>query len=325
MSLVADLAGALRALERLRPSSSAARIAICAGFRVELVEQREERPAPAANSASPPLAPPRRSEPGRPQPAPQRPEPRPTEIEQLEAQPTARPQWLGKHTIPAPPLPEARPKSLPARPAGAQPCLLPLASRRSLLLELTARKAATGPLDLARLVDQVARGRQIGRLPRRAASHLPARILLLLDAGPGMDPFAADQLAFAAALRRAVGHERIRVLRFAGSIVWGPRDPRAAEGAGLGEVQAGDAIVILGDLGIGPRSLPLPAGELDALTAKGCRVLVLNPYPPDRWPAAMGSSAVILHWHEALRSADLRKARTRAATSGPQAGASDAA
>ena len=319
MSLVADLASALRALERLQPASSAARIAICAGFRVELVEQREARPAPAVNSASPPPASPRRSEPRLPEPAPQRPEPRPTAIEQLEAQPTARPQWLGKHTIPAAPPPEARPRTLPARPAGAQPCLLPLASRRSLLLELTARKAAAGPLDLARLIDHVARGRQIGRLPRRIVRHLPARILLLLDTGPGMDPFAADQLEFAAALRRAAGRERIRVVRFAGSIAWALRDPDGDGKPGLGEVQADDAIVILGDLGVGPRSLPLPADELEALAAKGCRVLALNPYPPDRWPAGMATSAVMLHWHEALRSADLRKARTRATASGPEA------
>lgn len=313
MSRIADLAGLLRAMQQLQPADDGARSLIARQFGITLVRDTpsEERPAARRN---PPPAPLKRSfsDAQEPKEKRQRPEPRPTEVEVLGEQRAAPPAWLGDRTLPVAPVPgDARSKA-DVRPTGEQPCLLPIGSRRTILLELAGSLEARGALEVGRLVQEVARGRIVHRLPRRRIRRLPPRIVLLLDEGPGMDPFAADQLHLADALRRVAGAERVQASCFSDRITDGLRDPLTGCGAQL-PAGAEDVLVVLSDLGIARQYPAAGIAELDDLCAEGRRIVVLNPFPPERWPACAPGGPVVLHWHEGLRVGDVRRAKMRRA------------
>lgn len=308
MSKIADLAGLLRALDHLRPEDDATRRRIGRQFGITLALQAVAQPAPAAPETPRP-APLRRSfaEAQAPTPRRERPKPLPTRSERLGEQRAAPPAWLGARTLPvaAPAAPFA-PGAGVLSPADSL-CLLPGASRRTLLLEMTGTREADGALDVARLVQAVAMGRNIARLPRRAVRRLPPRIILLFDEGPGMDPFAADQLALARALRKVAGSDRVQTLCFTGSIADGLRDPLTDSAATLRPGPL-DALVVTSDCGIA-RQYPVARREdFAGLAAQGRKVVILNPFPPDRWPPAPAGGPVMLHWHEGLRIGEVRRA-----------------
>lgn len=311
MSRVADLAALLRALHHLRPENDAARTSIAGHFGIILATgtAHADRPAPVGTRASPPL---RRSfaEAQKTAPHRERPKPLPTSSERLDAKRSAPPAWLGARTLPTSPtglLPTDA--GLRARNPASEPCLLPDASRRTLLLEMAGTRENAGALDVARLVHQVALGRTVNRLPRRSIRRLPGRIILLLDEGPGMDPFAADQLALAAALRKVAGSERVLAYCFTESIADGLRDPL---GEGNATLRPGpdDTLVVVSDLGIARQYPAARMSELAQFATSGRRLVILNPFPPERWPAITPGGPVMLHWHEALRVGDVRRARS---------------
>jgi uncharacterized protein with von Willebrand factor type A (vWA) domain len=188
-------------------------------------------------------------------------------------------------------------------------CLLPGASRRTLLLEMTGSRTNAGALDVARLVHQVALGQSVGRLPRRMVRRLPPRIILLLDEGPGMDPFAADQLALAEALRKVAGTDKVLTYCFTESIADGLREPLGEAGATLRPGSA-DALVVLTELGIARQYPAARLAELTQLAAQNRKLVILTPFPPERWPAMEPGGLVVLHWHEGLRIGDVRRARS---------------
>lgn len=308
MSKIADLAGLLRALDHLRPEDDATRRRIGRQFGITLALQAGTQPAPAAPETPRP-APLRRSfaEAQAPTPRRERPKPLPTRSERLGEQRAAPPAWLGARTLPV-----AAPASPSAPGAGARSpadslCLLPGASRRTLLLEMTGTREADGALDVARLVHAVAMGRNITRLPRRPVRRLPPRIILLFDEGPGMDPFAADQLALARALRKVAGSDRVQTLCFTGSIAAGLRDPRTDSTATLRPGPM-DALVVTSDCGIARQYPAARREDFAGLAAQGRKVVILNPFPPDRWPPAPAGGPVMLHWHEGLQIGEVRRA-----------------
>lgn len=308
MSKIADLAGLLRALDHLRPEDDATRRRIGRHFGITLAQQAGAQPAPAATETPRP-APLRRSfaEAQAPAPRRERPKPLPTHSERLDEQRAAPPAWLGARTLPVAAATAPTTSGAGARSPADALCLLPGASRRTLLLEMVGTREADGALDVARLVQAVAMGRHVARLPRRPVRRLPPRIILLLDEGPGMDPFAADQLALARALRKVAGSDRVQTLCFIGNIADGLRDPLTDSAATLRPGPM-DALVVTSDCGIARQ---YPAARLEdfaGLAAKGRKVVILTPFPPERWPPAQAGGPVMLHWHEGLRIGEVRRA-----------------
>ncbi len=311
MSRIADLAALLRALHHLRPENDAARASIGRRFGISLAAEAVPAPAaaPATSRAPAPLRrsfadaqlPPTRRE---------RPKPLATSSERLDAERSPPPAWLGARTLPAPVTPPSLTSAgLVRHSLAGEPCLLPDASRRTLLLEMTGTRERTGALDIARLVHQVALGRTVSRLPRRSVRRLPPRIILLLDEGPGMDPFAADQLALAEALRRVAGSDRVVTYCFTESLAEDLREP-LGDGAATLRPGPADALVVVSDLGIARQYPAARVSELAQFAAPGRKLVILNPFPPERWPAIAPGGPVILHWHEALRVGDVRRARS---------------
>lgn len=300
--MIADLAALARALHVLRPDpgEDAGRMAAAFGLRLAEVT------APAAPAAepfrrAPPPRPPSRSAPAAPER--ERPKPVPSDLEALGNVLSRPPEWLGRASLPPPET--GAPTAGDAAPL---PSLLPARSARAIMLALAGESLPVGPIDLETLVRRIGGGEMVTRIPRHARRRLAARIIVLLDEGPGMDPFAADQIHFVAALGRVVGRDRLVVRCFSGALGDGLRDPATGAMDDVAELPAG-LVLILGDFGAGRPSQRSSGHDATALAEAGRVVLGLNPYPQSRWPTNLPPGLIMLCWHEGLRLSDLRRAR----------------
>lgn len=267
-------------------------------------------PATAATHPPPPPPPPPPAPPTPPAPAPVPPPAStagpagdhrlPTRLESLApAPPPAPAPWQQ-----TPPLRADTLQAPPARPAA--PLLAPR-QRRALLGALLATEVADGEPDVARIVDELAAGRPLHRLPRRPRRTLARGAEVLVDDAPWLHGLRADQRELAAYLRHLLPPERVAVRRIDGAP---PPDigPRLAEGA---------PVLLLSDLGIGrrprARGAATPA-EWQAwalrLRRRGHEVRALVPHSPARWPAVPAMR--LLPWSEQLDLAAVRRARAGA-------------
>jgi uncharacterized protein with von Willebrand factor type A (vWA) domain len=306
--VIADLAALARALHVLRPDpgGDAGRIAAAFGWDLAQITASPPPPEPAA-SPSPPL---RREAPPPPVPAaaPERPRVVASGLEALDRGVSSPPEWLGRSSLPQSGADPAAAGGDTATNGAQLAPLLPPRAARAIMLRLVGENLAKGPPDLDALIRRIAAGDMVARIPRRTLRRLAPRILVLFDEGPGMDPFAADQMHFLAALERVVGRDRTIVRCFSGSLGDGLRDPASGAFGDLAELPAG-LVLILSDFGCGRSSLRHSGHDAAALAAAGRVVIGLNPYPPERWPKAPPAGLTMLYWHEGLRLADLRRAR----------------
>ncbi len=225
------------------------------------------------------------------------------------------PRWLER----VEPLPE--PASTPLPPPAAEPLLEPQWTR-SLLSGALATLTGEGPLDVERLVREVARGVPLVRVPRRPWPTLAQGAQVLVDRSEAMLPFAADQDWLIEQLQAVVGRERLQVLFFEGCPAWGAGPGSKRRWKPYSEHHtppAGVAVLLVTDLGIGRpgpgRRAPFPADWLDFAThtrQAGCPLVAFVPYGPARWPAELQRCIQILPWDRATSARTVRMTLGRA-------------
>lgn len=219
---------------------------------------------------------------------------------QVRAAPRRAPGWLER----AAPLAAPGGGTAPAE-AEVEPLFEPRYTRSILGIAL-ATEIDAGELDLASVVATISRGQALRAVPRLPVGSLAHGVQLLLDRGAAMLPFLRDLLQIERWVRRVAGEDRVSVLGFAAC---------PGRSAGPGPVRTrrpyfphhqaarGVRVLCVTDLGIG-RPLrgeaPATAEEWldfeERLRKVGCPLLVLNPYPADRWPAELRGRLAILHW-----------------------------
>jgi hypothetical protein len=201
-------------------------------------------------------------------------------------------------------------------PEGELPPPRPLVARRATRGIVSAALSTTdekGPVDLGRVVDRLARGETIERLPRRTWPTMRHGAQVLVDGGTGMVPYAADVLRFLAAFERHVGAERLTVARFVGC---------PTRGAGVGARRSwsrwrpprpGMPIALLTDLGVGRAPFSgdaAPAREWLDFAAEahsaGCPVVALVPYRAGRVSLSLRRAMAVVHVHERMSAARVR-------------------
>ncbi|MEM7201931.1 MAG: formylglycine-generating enzyme family protein [Planctomycetota bacterium] len=91
------------------------------------------------------------------------------------------------------------------------PPLLPWPRLRALLFSRLRDAAVTGLVDIPRLVDQLARGREVHRLPRAVRRTRPGRVALIVDRSRRLIPFWQDQDTLYVELRRWLGPHGVEV------------------------------------------------------------------------------------------------------------------
>jgi hypothetical protein len=200
-------------------------------------------------------------------------------------------------------------RSLPrsaARPPGPVPGREPLLAPRgaaSILQAMIARSTEEGPLDVATIVDFLARRQTLERLPREVRPTLRFGVQVLVDMGLAMEPFAGDQAQVIAQVRDVAGPQRTSVRYFADA-------PARGAGPGAGRTwkryeppDPGTRVLILSDFGLGGpvphprRSQPDEWRSLiGELRRRDCDAVGLLPVPAGRWPAWLLALIPLICW-----------------------------
>jgi hypothetical protein len=170
--------------------------------------------------------------------------------------------------------------------------------------------SAPGGVDPARLVDRIARKRPIDPVPRLLRSTLARGARVMVDRGGGMSQFARDADAIVAQVHAVAGRERTEVLRFWHSPLRVGSSSRTGKAAPPPE--GGRPVLALSDLGIAPAgTAPLGVARewLDfeeAITGAGSALVVLVPYPEERWPVVLAERLTLVPWDRTTKLADVR-------------------
>ncbi|HYH87180.1 MAG TPA: hypothetical protein VEX60_17140 [Pyrinomonadaceae bacterium] len=192
-----------------------------------------------------------------------------------------------------------------AAPRAFEPLLLPLWTRAILSGALSSR-SDDGPLDIKRVVEQVAAGEPSASLPRFARPTLARGVQVLVDRSETMLPFLEDQSWLEAEIQKVVGEGRAQILYFEGYPTrkagrggkrgWEPYMERHLPSSGT-------VVLLLTDLGVGyPPSTVAPAGAgewlafADRLRRRGCPIVAFVPYAPERCHPALHRLMTIIQW-----------------------------
>ncbi|MBS0346182.1 MAG: hypothetical protein JSR69_06930 [Proteobacteria bacterium] len=208
------------------------------------------------------------------------------------------------------------------------PLIDPARARETVGAAIALRRAGK-TIDVARLVDAVARGAPPARLPYRATWSPRAGVQVLLDGGEGMTPFFDDQLWLIRQLARNVGAELMRVYRYHGNPLRGvrelprqryappaypasPRPQRAPPLLAYAPPPPGTPVLVLGDLGLGrgdeSAGLPDWSAWAQQLATRRCPPLVLLPWSPAHWPK-LPRCLALAYWDRSLGLGALRQKR----------------
>jgi hypothetical protein len=208
--------------------------------------------------------------------------------------------------------------AVPESPASAPPPPRPLLDplwQRGILIESAGTLDAGGDVAIFEAVDLFARGAPLLDLPALKIRGVSKGCQVLVDAGLGMQPFANDTGQIVGALRRAVGSEHTRVLTFIDCPTTGVMTESFGD-THYTPPDNGAMVLALTDIcSGGPRSAFREAEPEDWLAVAkqirdaGSDLLILNPYPPDRWPARVRDRIAVVHWDSSTRAVDVRQTR----------------
>ncbi|MFG2776922.1 hypothetical protein ACGFY7_03570 [Streptomyces prunicolor] len=194
---------------------------------------------------------------------------------------------------PRPPTAWATPSLPPAsratHPAPRLPLLAPR-SARAIVQAAVSRHEADWDVDIERAVARLAKGLPLRTLPRLPAATLRFGAQVLVDRGPGMQPFHRDQDELSTLIASTVGREATEVLYFEDSPLRGTGLEAHWTWGEYAPPPPGTRVLILSDLGIGGPPPPSRGGRaawerfFSLLAQARCTAVVFVPYPPRRWP-----------------------------------------
>ncbi|MCI0667913.1 MAG: hypothetical protein L0Y38_08645 [Methylococcaceae bacterium] len=154
-------------------------------------------------------------------------------------------------------------------------------------------------IDLSRLFEFMVRGKALPRLPRLPSATLALGCQLLLDYRSSMVPFYEDLASLVAQIAQITPADKIETFVFEG-------DPSAAQRwtadfEPLAWNPDKRPILTATDFGIQGRGgrAEKPAQWMpfiDRCREKGSPLLILIPWPRERWPVGLGSYPELIHW-----------------------------
>ncbi|MCX4763657.1 hypothetical protein OG562_22370 [Streptomyces sp. NBC_01275] len=230
-------------------------------------------------------------------------------VDVTEELPLLRPTRVEPVQAPREPVePLARPTSERA-PLPHQPLFVP-AWTSAVLRAMISRRVPEGAVDLSSLVDTLAHGRPVGRLPRLPVPTMRYGVQVLVDRGTGMQPFRRDQNHLLERIRAVVGPSLVEVGYFSGAPQRGTGPGARWTRTAYAPPESGRPVLLLSDLGLGgPPDDPQRGAREDwehfvgLVTRAGCGVVALSPYPPRRWPRWMTSLLPLVSWDRTTTAA----------------------
>lgn len=194
----------------------------------------------------------------------------------------------------------------------------PVVARQSLFPERTSRHIVSAALatlrsgqeiDVPRLIAAISRREVIADLPRRPESTLELGCHLLLDYSATMVPFWEDLNGLIAQVTDVVGAANTRVFSFDARPTeakrWTPRGERESWRPD------GRPVLAATDFGIqgkSTRAEPNPdwSALIERCAQRGSPLVILVPWPEDRWPTTIGSYPELMHWSPHTSAAIIR-------------------
>jgi hypothetical protein len=183
-----------------------------------------------------------------------------------------------------------------------QPLLLPRRAP-SIIAAAAATVTEEDAPDPEALVEMVAEGRPVQRIPHRRRRTLIRGVQVLLDHGKGMEPFARDQVELLRDIRSVVGRSAVERVSFRNAPTRGALPAGQRRWQAYTPPPAGTPVLAVTDLGIGgPPVYPARAqsGEWVDLAAqlgrRGSALVALVPYPPSRWPPQVAAAVPVVTW-----------------------------
>lgn len=179
--------------------------------------------------------------------------------------------------------------------------LFPEAKQRHILAAALAKPRPGGELDLPRLIAHICQGRVLPQLPSQPVWTLEQGCQLLLDYSTSMTPFWEDLNGLIEQVTRVMGAELTQVFSFDG-------EPRAGEvirwlpdGSERAWQADGRPVLVATDFGIQGRAGQAKTGASWTTLVRACQqagspLLVLIPWPRERWPKQLGAQVTLVHW-----------------------------
>jgi hypothetical protein len=208
----------------------------------------------------------------------------------LEPETVEPPEWAVPDGVPP-----ASPALEGARPAPLHEPLFVPTQTRNILAAVLAVEEANGPIDAARLVEEVASCRAITRLPRARSVTLRRGAVVLLDRGDSMEPFQRDVIEVIAAIERLIGRDGLIRATFEGTPSklsrWADGEPWTFS------APPGTPVLLVTDLGL---RRPWEEREwvsfVEVTQRASCPVIAIAPYPSDRWPELLAQHLRAVVW-----------------------------
>lgn len=196
--------------------------------------------------------------------------------------------------------------SLPtASRTGTPPLRQPLLAPRSasaIVQAAVCRREPDGDVDIPRAVARLAKGLPLHTLPRRPTPTLRFGVQVLVDRGPGLQPFYRDQDELVARIRNTVGRDTTEVLYFENSPLDGAGPADRWEWHAYTPPAPGTRVLVLTDLSLGGPTQHRQGGRAEwerffgRLTHAGSAPVVFLPYPRHRWPAWAADRVRLVPW-----------------------------
>ncbi|MCX5117264.1 hypothetical protein OG992_08740 [Micromonospora sp. NBC_00362] len=154
----------------------------------------------------------------------------------------------------------------------------------------------------------MSKARGIDELPRRRRPTLRFGVEILIDRGPGMQPYARDHEAVIEVVRQLVGPDRMKVRYFEAVPTRGIGSGPARRWRPYTPTPGGIPILLITDFGIGGFAMDqfrAQAAEwhrfFTMARAAGVDYTALVPYPLARWPRWARSHVHIVQWDRRSR------------------------
>ncbi|MFZ4703551.1 MAG: hypothetical protein ACOYMG_26205 [Candidatus Methylumidiphilus sp.] len=188
--------------------------------------------------------------------------------------------------------------------------LFPEQTHRHILAAALATRRMGHDIDLPKLMAALCRREVLTQLPCRPEASLERGCDLLLDYSPSMVPFWEDLNGLIEQVGRVVGAANVRVFGF------DTRPTEAKRWTGDGKLQGWQVqkrpVLVATDFGISGlqcRAESDPAWhELIAdCTKDGSPLVILIPWPEDRWPKGLGGYPKLAHWSPRTTAAMVKR------------------
>jgi hypothetical protein len=217
--------------------------------------------------------------------------------------------WRAVDALPPPPEASRTPR------LRLQPLFQPR-WRRELLVAVAAQQLPYGLVDADRAVQRAARAQPLFHIPRLPRWSVSRGLQVLVDLGPGTEPFRRDQQELVAALKTILG-SGVSVL-----FLWGsPARRVSSEERGdlvYRRPAPGAPVLLLGDLGFAhgeTSGSAAPEREwvafADSLRRQGSRLAALVTRNPKHFPRAVARAVALVPWRIETTQRTVREALGR--------------